>query len=107
MNPLSSVNGSLGNEPALDGGWYAAPPAALWTDFAQRYHAAYDLNPPRIASLAYDATTLAQAETMCAAADEAGVNLCTAYRLHNDPDTERRVMRSDCAASLRSSGVLR
>jgi len=52
---------SLGNEPALVGGWYAAPPADSWTAFAQRYHAAYDLNPPRIASLAYDATTLALA----------------------------------------------
>jgi ABC-type branched-subunit amino acid transport system substrate-binding protein len=52
---------ALGNEPALDGGWYAAPPAESWTAFAQRYHAAYDLNPPRIASLAYDATTLALA----------------------------------------------
>jgi len=33
------------------------------------------------------ATTLAQAEAMRAAADEAGVNLSTAYRLHNDPGT--------------------
>ena len=52
---------SLGNEPALVGGWYAAPPADSWAAFAQRYRAAYNLAPPRIASLSYDATTLALA----------------------------------------------
>jgi predicted dehydrogenase len=33
------------------------------------------------------AVSLAEAESMRAAADEAGVNLTTAYRLHNDPGT--------------------
>jgi len=33
------------------------------------------------------ATTAAEAESMVAAANEAGVNLVTAYRLHNDPGT--------------------
>lgn len=33
------------------------------------------------------ATSLGEAEAMCAAAREAGVNLATAYRLHNDPAT--------------------
>lgn len=33
------------------------------------------------------AVSLAEAESMCAAADEAGVYLATAYRLHNDPGT--------------------
>jgi predicted dehydrogenase len=33
------------------------------------------------------AVSLAQAESMLAAAHEAGVNLATAYRLHNDPGT--------------------
>jgi hypothetical protein len=50
---------TLGNEAVLDGGWYAAPPRDSWTAFAQRYRAAYDVDPPRIASVAYDATTLA------------------------------------------------
>jgi ABC-type branched-subunit amino acid transport system substrate-binding protein len=50
---------TLGNEAVLDGGWYAAPPQERWADFSQRYRAAYDINPPRIASVAYDATTLA------------------------------------------------
>lgn len=35
------------------------------------------------------ATSIAQAEAMVAAAREAGVNLSTAYRLHNDPGTSR------------------
>lgn len=52
---------SLAAEPALIGGWYAAPPIEGWTDFAQRYRAAYGAPPPRLASLAYDATTLALA----------------------------------------------
>jgi ABC-type branched-subunit amino acid transport system substrate-binding protein len=50
---------TLGNEAVLDGGWYAAPPTDSWAKFAQSYRAAYDVDPPRIASLAYDATTLA------------------------------------------------
>ncbi len=50
---------TLGNEAVLDGGWYAAPPNDSWAKFAQSYRAAYDVDPPRIASLAYDATTLA------------------------------------------------
>ena len=45
--------------------WSAAgtppPPTDAWTAFAQRYHAAYGRSPPRLASLAYDATTLALA----------------------------------------------
>lgn len=52
---------SLAAEPALVGGWYAAPPAESWTAFAQRYMAAYGSSPPRLASLAYDAATLALA----------------------------------------------
>ncbi len=35
------------------------------------------------------ATTAAQAESMVAAAKQAGVYLSTAYRLHNDPGTIR------------------
>ena len=49
----------LGSEPALVGAWFAAPPPALWGDFKQRYSATYGKIPPRLASLAYDATALA------------------------------------------------
>lgn len=49
----------LGSEPALVGGWFAAPPPNLWQSFKQRYNSTYGKSPPRLASLAYDATALA------------------------------------------------
>ncbi len=50
---------SLGTEPALQGGWFAAPPPASWETFRQRYQQTYGGSPARIASLAYDAVALA------------------------------------------------
>ena len=52
---------SLGSEPALVGGWFAAPPPDAAAAFEKRYAAAYGRRPPRIASLAYDAMALATA----------------------------------------------
>jgi branched-chain amino acid transport system substrate-binding protein len=49
----------LGTETALDGGWYAAPPPAARADFEKRFHALYHQAPPRLTTLAYDATALA------------------------------------------------
>ncbi|MGQ0677623.1 MAG: penicillin-binding protein activator [Rhodospirillales bacterium] len=49
----------LGNEPALVGAWYAAPPPQTHAEFERRYEAAFKRRPPRLASLAYDATALA------------------------------------------------
>ncbi len=49
----------LGVEPALVGGWFAAPQPELWEAFERRYRAIYEATPPRVASLAYDATALA------------------------------------------------
>ncbi len=49
----------LGAEPALVGGWYAAPPPAARLEFTLRYKATYDEEPHRLATLAYDATALA------------------------------------------------
>ncbi len=49
----------LGNEVSLDGGWYAAPPPAARADFEKRFRALYRQPPPRLATLAYDATALA------------------------------------------------
>lgn len=46
-------------DPALVGGWYAAPPAANHEDFDNRYAKAFGGKPPALASLAYDATALA------------------------------------------------
>lgn len=51
-NPL------LTREPALNGGWFAAPDPALAEGFKRRYERAYGEKPPRLASLAYDAALL-------------------------------------------------
>jgi ABC-type branched-subunit amino acid transport system substrate-binding protein len=50
-------------EPALVGGLFAAPASEAWAGFADRYRSNYGGQPPRIASLAYDATLLAAALT--------------------------------------------
>lgn len=49
----------LGREPALVGGWFAAPPAEGRTAFESRFQELYGYKPHRLASLAYDATALA------------------------------------------------
>ena len=49
----------LATEPALAGGWYAAPPPAARADFEKRFRDLYRHPPPRLATLAYDATALA------------------------------------------------
>lgn len=50
---------SLAQQPALVGAWFAAPPNAAWDSFQQRFRANYGQPPPRLASIAYDATALA------------------------------------------------
>ncbi len=52
---------SLINEPALEGGWYTAPPPEAHEQFVMRFAQAYHTTPPRIASLAYDGVSLAVA----------------------------------------------
>ena len=49
----------LGREPALVGGWFAGPPPEAAAAFAKRFEKLHGYTPPRIASLAYDATALA------------------------------------------------
>lgn len=49
----------IGAEPALVGGWYAAPPPGGRAEFEQEYTALYGNKPPRLATLAYDAAALA------------------------------------------------
>jgi branched-chain amino acid transport system substrate-binding protein len=44
--------------PALDGAWYAAPDAAGYRGFSDRYRTRYKLDPVRTATLAYDAVAL-------------------------------------------------
>lgn len=46
-------------EPALYGGWFTAPPPDLWTAFKERYRQVFGEDPPRLATLAYDAAALA------------------------------------------------
>jgi branched-chain amino acid transport system substrate-binding protein len=50
---------NIGTEPALDGGWYAAPAPAARAPFEQRFAQLYRHSPPRLATLGYDATALA------------------------------------------------
>jgi len=50
---------SLGTEPALVGGWFAASPPKKRDDFVKRYEQIYGAPPLRLATLAYDATALA------------------------------------------------
>ncbi len=49
----------LGAEPALIGGWYAAPPPTARAHFIRQYKEMYGQNPHRLATLAYDAGALA------------------------------------------------
>ena len=46
-------------EPALTGVWFAAPESQGWQIFADHYRSVYGTQPPRLASIAYDATLLA------------------------------------------------
>ena len=50
---------NAGRDPALIGAWYPGPDPRGWTDFSQRYAKSYGHAPPRIASLAHDAVTMA------------------------------------------------
>ncbi len=49
----------VGKEPALLGGWFASPDPKGWQDFTRRYVETYGEAPPRLASLSYDAVSLA------------------------------------------------
>lgn len=48
----------LATDKSLDGTWFAAPNPAARDKFERRYNMLYRSKPPRIASLAYDATAL-------------------------------------------------
>lgn len=50
---------SLAREPPLNGAWFPAPPPEGHDQFLVRYRRAYGETPPRIASLGYDAVSLA------------------------------------------------
>ena len=44
--------------PALQGAWYPAPDSAGFNAFAKRYREKYHADPPRLATLSYDAVSL-------------------------------------------------
>ncbi len=48
-------------EPALQGGWFAAPDSAGYKSFVKRYRAKFGGDPVRTATLAYDAVSLTAA----------------------------------------------
>ena len=50
---------NVGQEKPLVGGWFAATDPRGWRQFKQRYTKTYGAAPPRTASLAYDAVSLA------------------------------------------------
>ena len=50
---------NLGSEPALIGAWFAGTPEEERSHFGVRFKKAFGRTPPRLASLAYDATALA------------------------------------------------
>ena len=52
---------NAGRDAKLVGAWYPGPDPRGWNDFAQKYAKSYGQAPPRIASLAYDAVTMAVA----------------------------------------------
>ena len=50
---------ALSEDPSLQGAWFAAPSPDLRRDFFRRYGDTFGNRPPRLATLAYDATALA------------------------------------------------
>jgi ABC-type branched-subunit amino acid transport system substrate-binding protein len=50
---------ALASDKSLNGSWFAAPSPNLRRDFEQRYLSLHGSAPPRLATLAYDATALA------------------------------------------------
>jgi branched-chain amino acid transport system substrate-binding protein len=51
----------ISSDPALVGGWFASSQPEARQDFDRRFSATYGHNPPRLASLGYDAAALAAA----------------------------------------------
>ncbi len=50
---------NLGSEPALVGAWFSGSPVEERERFGERFQKAFGQRPPRLATLAYDATALA------------------------------------------------
>lgn len=50
---------NIGRDPAFVGGWFPAPDPAGWRAFSEKYIKSFSAAPPRIATLSYDAVTIA------------------------------------------------
>jgi len=50
---------NIGRDRAFVGGWYPAPDPRGWRAFSERFIKTFGSSPPRIATLAYDAVTIA------------------------------------------------
>lgn len=50
---------TVAQEQAFQGAWFAAPDPTGWSGFTQRYSKTYGASPSRVASLGYDAVSLA------------------------------------------------
>ncbi len=64
VKPLGTgvwASSSIYSLPALQGAWFSAPDAAGYQAFAARYRARYNSEPVRLATLSYDAVSLANA----------------------------------------------
>ena len=70
----------IGSEPALVGGWFAAPSREGRREFVDQYNRIYGQKPPRLATLAYDATALAAVFSQPKVSDEAEIE-DTSYEL--------------------------
>jgi ABC-type branched-subunit amino acid transport system substrate-binding protein len=88
---------NAGRDARLVGAWYPGPDPRGWSDFAQKYAKSYNQSPPRIASLAYDAVSMAIALssgegrfTAASVTRASGFNgVDGAFRLLPDGTTER------------------
>jgi ABC-type branched-chain amino acid transport systems, periplasmic component len=55
------LNSSVFNLPVFQGAWFSAPDRSGFSSFAARYREKYGSEPPRVASLSYDAVSLVAA----------------------------------------------
>jgi ABC-type branched-subunit amino acid transport system substrate-binding protein len=87
-----------GEQPALFGAYFPAPPAAGFADFSRRYARAFGAAPPRLASLAFDAAALTMVLNRKAPHDFTVGQLCNPigfagidglFRLKSDGTIER------------------
>lgn len=68
---------AIQRDAAFNGAWYPATDKSGFTTFAGRYRSAYQITPPRTASLAYDATILAAGLVRSAGAQRFSTDVLT------------------------------